>query len=182
MTTHIPFQSMIMVVDQTHIDSDDCQLTVITNWIICIPCFYKVNWCCYQYCNAVASESVLCILNTKIQGRTWRARQWTNVMSSIANTLHVTETYNPWRMNKFMHCFKSTHSPFEYCATLKKHKCVWPRWTKTNKTHELDWFHSLTETNIWNPLNLMCATGMSLYMQHPFWDIRFQPLYCEWVN
>ena len=44
MTTHIPFQSMIMVVDQTDIDSDDCQLTVITNWIICIPClFYEVN-------------------------------------------------------------------------------------------------------------------------------------------
>ena len=41
MTTHIPFQSMIMVVDQTHIDSDDCELTVITNWIICIPGILK---------------------------------------------------------------------------------------------------------------------------------------------
>ena len=129
---------------------------------------YEVNWCCYQYCNAVASESTLCILNTKIQGRTWRGWQWTNVMSSVANTMHVTETYNPWRMNKYMHCFKSTHSPFEFCTTMKNTNVTDPDKQKRNKTHELDWFHSLTEKSIWNPLNITCAAGMSLFMQHPF--------------
>ena len=66
-----------------------------------------------------------------------------NYIRPLQTTLHVTETYNPWRMNKYMHCFKSTHSPFEYCATLKNTNVTDPDKQKGTKLMSLiDFIHS----------------------------------------